>query len=369
MRIGFLYLHHIHHIYHSIPIAFELSSLGFNIDLIISSESVKKVITELTELYPKQKCNIVFLKGPAAYRYANIRRKKYPRPKIMMQNYAHKLNQYDILIGTSFETHRLFDQFCVNHPKYVFTFHGIGVRDYGFQSSLKRYDLLLLPGKNMANDLVKSDLVNDGNWEIIGYPKFDFIERKKNKINPIFPEERPTIIYNPHWNKKVSSWYGWGKKVLDFFLNSPDYNLIFAPHILIKEWKQRWLKLSKYQTASHIYIDLGSHRSIDMTYTRIADAYLGDVSSQVFEFLNEPKPCLFLNYQGLKREKERDFPQWEFGNVVSDFNGLPAKLDSIFRDHPNFIDTQKTFIESTFDSTHLSSGRRGADAIIHRFSL
>jgi CDP-glycerol glycerophosphotransferase (TagB/SpsB family) len=369
MRIGFIYFHHIHHVYHSVPIAFELSSRGFKVDLIVTSESVKKVIDELTELYPRQKCKIVILKGTVSYRYNYIRRKKYPRPKIMMEKYAHKLNQYDILVGTSFETHRLFDQFGVNNPKYVFTFHGIGVRDYGFQSSLKRYDLLLLPGKSIVEYLVKSELVNEGNWEVIGYPKFDFIERNKKTFNSIFPEKRPIIIYNPHWNKKVSSWYDWGKKVLEFFLSSTDYNLIFAPHILIKEWKQRWLKLAKYQTAPHIHIDLGSHRLIDMTYTRIADAYLGDVSSQVFEYINEPKPCLFLNCQDLKREKERDFPQWKFGNIVSDFNDLPGKLDAIFDDHPNFIDNQKTFIQSTFDSNDLSSGQRGADAIIKRFSL
>jgi hypothetical protein len=369
MRIGFLFFHHIHHIYHSVPIAFELSSLGFNVDLIVTSNSVKKVIDELAILYPRQTCKIIFLKGPVLYRYANIRRKKYPRPQIMMEKYANKLNQYDILVGTSFETHRLFDQLSVNHPKYVFTFHGIGVRDYGFPSSLKRYDLLLLPGKDMVKNLVKSELVSNRNWEVIGYPKFDLVEQNNKTFDSIFPEKKPTIIYNPHWNKKVSSWYDWGKIVLNFFLNSTDYNLIFAPHILIKEWKQRWLKLSKYQKVPHIHIDLESHRLIDMTYTRIADAYLGDVSSQVFEFLYEPKPCLFLNCHGLKRGKEQDFPQWKFGNVISNFSDFPGKLSSIFNDHPDFITNQKSFIDSTFDSNDLSSGKRGANAIINHFSL
>ena len=368
-KIGFIFFHHIHHIYHSLPIAFELSSMGYSVDLLITSKSIKNVIDELIEIYPKHKCKTIFLKSPLLFRYGNIMRNKYPHPKTMMGKYASELDQYDILVGTSFDTHFLFDQFKVMNPKFVFTFHGIGVRDYGFPSSLKRYDLLLLPGKNILDKLVESTLVIENNWEVIGYPKFDFIKRNNITSNSIFPEKRPTIIYNPHWNRKVSSWYIFGKKVLEFFFNSKDYNLIFAPHILIKEWKQRSLRLSKYQKASHIHIDLVSNRLIDMTYTRIADAYLGDVSSQVFEFLNEPKPCLFLNCHNIKSENERDFPQWEFGNVVSDFNEFPSRLDSVFNEHSDFSSKQKIFIHSTFDTNKVSSGRRGANAIIKRFSL
>ena len=32
-----------------------------------------------------------------------------------------------------------------------------------------------------------------------------------------------------------------------------------------------------------------------MAYTQRADIYLGDVSSQVYEFLLNPRPCVFLN--------------------------------------------------------------------------
>ena len=62
MRIGFIYFHHIHHALHSLPIAFELSSLGFNVDLLITSNSILKVINDIKHLYPNQKCNIIFLK-------------------------------------------------------------------------------------------------------------------------------------------------------------------------------------------------------------------------------------------------------------------------------------------------------------------
>ena len=76
-----------------------------------------------------------------------------------------------------------------------------------------------------------------------------------------------------------------------------------------------------------------------------------------------------MNCHGLKRGKEQDFPQWEFGNVISNFSDFPGKLSSIFKDHPDFITNQSSFIHSTFDSNDLSSGKRGAEAIINHFSL
>src|SRR3546814_2965461 len=53
-----------------------------------------------------------------------------------------------------------------------------------------------------------------------------------------------------------------------------------------------------------MHIDLGSERSIDMSYTGSADLYLGDVSSQVAEYLYRPRPCVFLNAQGVDRSEE-----------------------------------------------------------------
>lgn len=369
MRIGFIYFHHIHHALHSLPIAFELSSLGFNVDLLITSNSILKVINDIKHLYPNQKCNITFLKGSMFYRYANFRKKKYPRPRIMMEKYASDLNNYDILVGTSFETHRLLDNIKIKYPKYVLAFHGIGVRDYGFPSSLKKYDLLLLPGRSMVQHLRKAKLVKDGNWEVIGYPKFDFAIRIKEQINPLFTNQKPTVIYNPHWNRKVSSWYDWGKNILDYFSNSTKYNLIFAPHILIKEWKQRWLRLQKYKDCPNIHIDLSSQRLIDMTYTISANAYLGDVSSQVFEFLYKPRPCLFLNNKKLVKKKDRDFPQWSFGKTITDISEFSNSLEDMFLDHSKYVVSQEKFIQNNFDRIENPAGMRGAKAIINRFSL
>src|SRR3546814_19013401 len=73
--------------------------------------------------------------------------------------------------------------------------------------------------------------------------------------------------------------------VLDLFANSNRYNLIFAPHVRLFDppAAECYAQFERYRKLPHMHIDLGSERSIDMSYTGSADLYLGDVSSQVAE--------------------------------------------------------------------------------------
>src|SRR3546814_3460334 len=80
-------------------------------------------------------------------------------------------------------------------------------------------------------------------------------------------------------------------------------------------------------TAPHIRIDMGSRHSIDMSYTMSADVYLGDVSSQVYEYLLHPRPCIFLNLDRRDWRGDEAFSHWRLGQVIEDMGTLPQALD------------------------------------------
>ncbi len=366
MRIGFIYFHHIHHVYHSAPIAFELSRLRpeYEVILIVTSKGCYDVLEEVATLYPGHRCKFILLRSPFLFKWFNIRKKSYPLPRKMLRNYAEYLNQYDVIVGTSFETNRLMKQFSVTKPSIIFTFHGVGVRQYGFPESLKLYDLLLLPGKHVLEQLKNRDLINGNKWAIIGYPKFDLVRLQHHAPVDYLRKDKVTVVYNPHWNHHVSSWYDWGRKVIDFFAEERKYNLIFAPHLLLKEWKEQWLTLRKYRRYDNILLDFGSKRSIDMTYTMAADIYLGDVSSQVFEFLYKPRPCLFLNSKQLDRSSDMNYPQWDFGKVITDLSELPLALETTLDDHQNYKQLQHDRMMEIIDLQEKPSGKRAAETII-----
>jgi CDP-glycerol glycerophosphotransferase (TagB/SpsB family) len=182
------------------------------------------------------------------------------------------------------------------------------------------------------------------------------------------------VLYNPHVSPHLSSWYKHGRTVLDFFAGNPDYNLIFAPHLMLFERKVvisiDKLRLdwpgrldSKYWDAPNIHIDLGSSASTDMSYAEAADIYLGDVSSQVYEFLIRPRPCVFLNSHGFDYALDPNFAHWAAGEVIGDPSHLPAALARASTGHHKYIDIQRELFARSIDLIRTPSSERAAQAI------
>lgn len=148
---------------------------------------------------------------------------------------------------------------------------------------------------------------------------------------------RPTVLYNPHPAPHLSSWYEDGRKILDYFYKSDRYNLIFAPHVMLfhrpfvltidqLRLRKPGKIAQKYWDAPNIHIDLGSAASNDMTYTMAADIYLGDVSSQIYEFLYYPRPSLFMNSHNVEWQNDPNYLHWKTGDVLSDIDNLDQAL-------------------------------------------
>jgi hypothetical protein len=192
---------------------------------------------------------------------------------------------------------------------------------------------------------------------------------------------RPTVLYNPHLSPHLSSWYKWGRRTLDWFLDQDRYNLIFAPHIMLFE-RRVVLTVDKfrmdfpgslsprYAGAAHIHIDKGSRASTDMTYTNCADIYLGDASSQVYEFLRTPRPCVFLDPFGFDHRDDPNFAHWGAGPVVTDLSSLGDLLDRAFAQHAGIFETrQRQLLARTFDVSSTPASVRAADAIVRRLGM
>ena len=183
----------------------------------------------------------------------------------------------------------------------------------------------------------------------------------------LFGNDRPVVVYNPHFDQDVASWSRMGLEVLDHFLANPAWNLIFAPHVvLFRRHRRHGAVLPKrYRKAPNILIDTGSERLADMSYIRAADLYLGDVSSQVYEFLEEPRPCIFLNAHGVPWQDNPFYLHWTLGQVVERVEpGLGEALAAAFASHPSFLPRQRELFAYTFhDEPGSTAAERGAEAI------
>ena len=252
--------------------------------------------------------------------------------------------------------------------RFIWTGHGAGDRAVGFAKRIRRFDFVLIAGTKIEQRLRQNGLIKDGRYATGIYAKFDLIRSLERK--PLFANDRPTILYNPHFRPGLSSWPKWGRSVLDQLARSDRYNVIFAPHIRLFDppTPEKYAEFADYVALPNVKSDLGSMASADMTYVEAADLYVGDVSSQVAEFLIRPRPCLFLNAHGAAWKGDPNYLFWELGPVVDDITDLGPALEQAFATHDRYRERQMAYVEETFGPIGVPTAPKGADAIVDYLS-
>jgi len=364
----FLYLHGLHQLYHSVTTALELSNLNKNIRVLLLScnREHTQQLERAKRGYPHvSNVEIIELNQPFRYKYLNFKKKSYPSVNAMVKRAKKYMKDADVVVTTSHGLVKMFKKFKISGPKVIIMKHGCGDRAYSFDEAYSDFDLVLLGGEHHRKVMLEKNISTESQLKVIGYPKFDFPVNLESIKSKIFKTNKPIVLYNPHWKPQFSSYNLYAKFILEYFKNNNDYNLIFAPHILIKHWKTHYkynIDFDNYKSAS-IHIDFGSHYSTDNSYTRLADIYIGDVSSLVYEFIAlKPRPCIFLNAHNIKWKNNLYYRFWELGFVVE----KQSDFDTIFKSSINnntFEELQKTRIKEYMDLSEVSSSKRAAQAI------
>jgi hypothetical protein len=148
-------------------------------------------------------------------------------------------------------------------------------------------------------------------------------------------------------------------------MRSADYNLIFAPHVLLfrRSWTRGARLPRRFRSTDTVLIDTGSRASVDMTYLQAADIYLGDLSSQVYEFIARPRPCVFLDPLGVDHRGNPAFRSWSFGPVVRDAAGFGPALGRAVDDFPRYRPIQEEARDRAFAPSPILASTRSAMAI------
>lgn len=367
--VSFLFLDHIHHVHHTAPIAFELAALGADVRLLSSTDRALGLLRALKTRYPAANgARIERLETWPWHRAREwVRRRRYPRTRFVIRRHARRLLDSDAIVAPDFYVLHLLKYRTRGWPKLVFAFHGAGDREYEINPRLRCFDLLLLPGRKPAQRVETLGPLNGTETAIVGYAKFDVCTHEAPADLPGFDRSRPTVLYTPHFEPSVSSWHRFGLDVLEWFYASHRYNLIFAPHIMLFARKNpRRVIPARYFDAPHIHIDTGSVKSVDMTYARAADIYLGDVSSQVYEFVAlEPRPCVFLDAHGVDWEGDPHYLCYRLGTVVTSLDDF----ERAFREPPRLtrevLGTQRELVAATYSrDPSRTAGARAAEAIL-----
>ena len=372
MRVGFLFNHYaVHQVPHAVPYAFELSRRhpAFEVTIAASTDAELESAARIGALYPGQRCILRRLRtawwyaplDPFVSRFAFAR-----KDRILADNLAFFAG-LDALVAPERHCRRLRTRHRLERLKLIHTRHGAGDREGTSDATMALFDLVLLPGRKYAERFVGLGYLRPDQYAITGWPKFEAVRALAPSPRRLFDNDNPIVVYNPHFDQRVGSWARMGRAVLDFFVAHPEYNLIFAPHVVLfkRRWRHRAALPDRYRHAPNILVDTDSPALSDMTYLDAADVYLGDVSSQVYEFLIRPRPCVFLDAHGVEWENDPHYAHWRFGPVVSDVaRDLGPTLADAIANHARFVPAQQAGFDRTFHQDPASTAaERGADAI------
>ena len=153
--------------------------------------------------------------------------------------------------------------------------------------------------------------------------------------------------------------------MLSGFASQDSMNLIVAPHVkMFRKASSARRRQVEAQSTPSIVIDTGSDRSVDSSYVSAASIYVGDVSSQVYEFIAKPRPCVFLNGHGVDWRGDPNYAYWQLGDVVDDPADLMPAIAAAGERHALYRERQEELASATLGDRSGGPSERAAEAVL-----
>lgn len=368
MRVGFLVAgDNIHHVAHVVPIAVKLAASRPG-SLVYILSTGKGAAEEIERRLPAG------TEGPIHLRLAGDQRigLRGSDPGAVLRG-ADVLPSLDGVVVTSLDHAHYGARYRSSGQKIVYLW--AGAKDHApADGPWDAFDHILVAGEKSRTWLSHRAGVDANRVSVVGCPKFD--DPAPNVTLPFARDGRRVILYNPHHSPDLSSWYRWGRTILDWFVEHDDHQLIFAPHVKLfakrfARSKRRLLPRKvghieeRHLRAPNIHIDLGSSLSTARAYTEQADLYIGDAGGQLYEFIARPRPCAFLNVHGVRAHADDPgFFNWQAGHVIDDAGALETALDTAILWHPDvYRPVQQDMFAHSISTIDRPASERAAAAI------
>ncbi len=245
---------------------------------------------------------------------------------------------------------------------FVKTSHGVGSMSARDDPRRRAAALMLVPSERERATYLTRGFA-DERVLATGYAKAGF--RQRTYATLPFADERPVVLYAPHWQRHRSSWWDWGDAVVRAIAADGRWNLVFAPHQRLAETAPEVATtMAAVAGLANVHCDLDGFAMVDGSYTAAADVYLGDTSSQVVEFLGRPRPCVFLDPRGVEWRDDPAYAQWACGEVVTRVDDVLAALAGASARHGEYAAVQAAFAAESLGDASGDGGARAAAAIL-----
>lgn len=364
MRIAFLYIAEAYQCYHGAAIALELAARpGWEIVSYYNEPETPHHLERIRAAFGAPPMDYRRLHRSPLTRGLQRLRKLGMFKDMVMRDNAAKLNDYDAVFAVE-NTVAALKRLGATRPKLIYSPHGFGDRARGFIPRIAAFDFVLVAGEKTAARMLGQRLIREGDHALTGSVKLETGARIGACAAPLFAAPAPIALYNAHKEPRLTSWRRFIAPMLAGFATDLSMNLIVAPHVKLfrrerEVVRDRW----RARSTANVLVDPGSDRSVDNSYAAIADIYVGDVSSQVYEFLARPRPCLFLNAHRIDWRDDPSFAHWHLGDVIDDPADLVPAIRAAPGRHHLYRARQEEMARASLGDASPGAARRAADAV------
>lgn len=366
-RVLFLFVGEPHHVFHALPVAAEMASLcpDLRVEVAVAERRHLRSVRAVRRAYPGFDPPIRLLQVPRGLRWLHRCGVMGGNARVARLAGALRwLRQFDAIVIPERST-TILRPLLPRRTRLAFTPHGAGDRAVMLDRRDRHFDFVLVAGQKSERRLLEAGLIRPGRYAVNGYVKLDLLRRLAPRARPLFRNGRPVVLYAPHFRPELSSWERHGLAVVEAFRAQSEFNLVVAPHVRLFHDAPAALRraLEALAVEDHILVDLGSDRLFDMTYTLAADYYVGDVSSQVYEFIARPRPCVFLNSHRVAWQGDPNYRFWKLGDVVDHPDALLPALRAARTRHAGYVAEQRAALAESVGGDPAGAARRGAQAL------
>lgn len=364
VKIAFVYIAEAYQCYHGAAIAIELAKIaGVSVTSFYADPDTPRHLERIHRAFGAPPIQAIKLRESAMTRA--LRGVKYLgvfKHRVLRDN-RDTLDTFDAIVSVENTLAMARDE-GIDRPKLIYSPHGFGDRAYAFVPRIATFDFVLLAGSKTERRMQAAGLIRSDDYALTGSVKLETGKMLAKAEAALFAQPRPTVLYNPHFDPHLTSWTRFIEPLLNGFEGQDALNLIVAPHVKLFRFastrtKQWWRNRSR----ANILVDPGSDRSVDTTYLWSSDVYVGDASSQIYEFLAEPRPCVFLNAHGVDWREDPNYAHWHLGDVVDDASQLMETIGAAPARHQLYLERQQAARRDTFGDLKGRPSIRAARAI------
>lgn len=368
MKIAFSFVGGAHQLLHGVPVAAALSRRpGVQVEAYVPTGDIAAALGRMLARLDGERVRIIEMRLPGLLERRTRDGGAAPQKILRLAWWSRRMRAGDAVVALE-RTSALLRRLPGRCPLLIQIPHGAGDRAKGYDRRFRLFDVALVAGEKDRDRLVELKLLRPNQIDVVGYIKLSALRKLDGIRCPAFCDpDRPTVLYNPHFDTGLSSW-NQAPAIIDAIVADGRWNLIVAPHVRLLSgapaaeraaWEGRSIP-------GRLLIDAGSERCIDMSYTQAADLYLGDVSSQVYEFCARPRPCIFLNTHGVDWQDDPHYAMWHLGQVVERASEVVPALERANAMQAPFARRQEEAVRRSLGDPAMPADEIAADCVIRR---